>query len=110
MLTRDAFLAAATLAKEAVEIPALGGSAYVRTMTAGERDRFEAEHLKDPSRDFRARVAVATLCDEEGRLLFAAADVPALSAIPYAALDPVVEVAMRLSRIGAADVKALEGN
>jgi hypothetical protein len=109
-LTRDQILGADDLPRVEVEVPEWGGSAFVRTMTGTERDRFESEHIKNPHRDIRARLVAATLCDEQGNLLFGPADVEALGRKGAAALDRVFAVALRLNGIGKADVEELEKN
>lgn len=88
-------LYAAPPAVEAVETPQ--GTVYIRVMSAGEKDRFETEHAQSSGRDFRARVVVATYCDEQGMLLFAPKDIPRISALPFYALDPIVKAAIRLN-------------
>jgi hypothetical protein len=107
-LTKDQILAASDLKRELVEVPELNGSCYVRTMTAGERDRWEAEHAKNPTGNIRARLAVATVCDEEGHLLFTPADVEALGGKSALALDRIFDVAARLCGLTSRDVKELE--
>lgn len=110
MLSRESILAAEDLPLEEVAVPEWGGTVYVKTMTGAERDRIEAAYNKEPGRDFRARMAVATVCDETGKRLFTERDVAPLSAKSAAALDRILEVAMRLSAFTKKDVDALEGN
>lgn len=110
MLSRSAILAADDLPREEVSIPQWGGTVFVRTMTGAERDALEAIHLKSPGRNFRARVAVATVCDEKGQLLFTEADLVPLGTKSAAALDLILDVAMRLSGFNKKDVDRLEGN
>jgi hypothetical protein len=108
-LTRDQILKAEDLKREEVPVPEWGGSVFVRTMTGGERDRFEAAFVRDKT-DTRARLAAATICDEAGTLLFSATDIEALGRKSAAALERVFVVAMRLSKVGKADVDDLEKN
>jgi hypothetical protein len=110
MLSRDSFLNCAPPKVLAVEVPELTGTAYVRALTAGERDRFEVEHTKSADKDFRARLAAATLCDQEGGLLFAPSDIPRLSALPASVLEPIVQAAVKVNRLGAADIEDLRKN
>lgn len=109
MLTREAFFAVKPEVRE-VPIAALGGSVYVRNMSAGDRDRFEVDQLKRGGDDFRARLAALTACDAEGRLLFGPDDVAGLSAAPSHVLDAVVKAAIELNRMDPEDVKELEKN
>jgi hypothetical protein len=107
-LTKDQILAARDLDQEEVEIPSLGGSVFVRTMTAGERDRWEAAYLKEPGKNIRARLAAATVCDEAGQRLFTDADAEALGGKSAIVLDRIFDVAARLCGLSNRDVKELE--
>lgn len=89
MLTRDDLLRKTELKKVEVKFND-GTSVYVREMTGHERDAFEKsitrvkvqgtqviqENIYD---DFRAKLAVHTLCDDEGELLLKPGDVSVLS-------------------------------
>lgn len=107
MLSRDQILAADDLPRAEVAIPEWGGSIFVRTMNGSERDRFEAAHLKAPGVDFRARVAVACACDDQGAPLFTAEDIPALGAKSSAALTRIFEAASKLNRMSDQDYDQL---
>ncbi len=109
-LTRDAILGAQDLPVLTVSIPEWGGEVFIRTMTGGERDQFEAGWKRNPTDDIRARLAVATLCDEDGRLLFSAADVPALSAKSSTALDRIFAASTAHSGLTDKDVEDLRKN
>ena len=68
-----------------LEVPEWGCWVRVRTLTAGERDNFEAEitmgngkNARVNARNIRAKMVAATVVDEEGRPLFGLADVEAL--------------------------------
>ncbi len=100
MLSRDQILGQDRLEREEVAIPEWNDTVQVRALTASERDRFESMSAKGTLTDPRARMAVATLCDAEGKSLFAEADLPAVSGLSASALDRVFDVAMRLSRMG----------
>lgn len=107
MLTRISFLAPQPLEKRPVTIPGLG-PCYVRAMSAGERDEFEVALNKGKSRDFRARLVAATVCDEEGDLVFSPEDIPALSALPAATLQPLVVAITALNKLGESDIADME--
>jgi hypothetical protein len=109
MITRDSFFALKPELRE-VRVPMLGGSVYVKEMTAGERDRFEVEHLRSADKDFRARMAAATVCDSEGVLLFGPDDVAKLSKLPADALTEIVMAANKVNRMSADDVEELSKN
>lgn len=95
------------LAKEEVSIPELEGSVWVRVMTGTERDKFEARQRVVQLADFRARFAQATVCNEDGSLMFSEAEIPEIGAWPSTALDAIFEVAKRLNGLTADDVKEL---
>lgn len=108
MSLRDLILSADDLKRERVDIPEWpGATVFVRMMTASERDRFESAHLKSPERDFRARLAVATVCDEQGQAVFTEADIPALGAKSSAALTRIFEAAAKLNKMGKEDYEDL---
>jgi len=109
MLTRESFFALKPELRE-VQVPILGGSVYVKEMTAGERDRFEVEHIKSGENDFRARMAAATVCDADGVLLFGPGDVPKLSSLPADALTEIALAANKVNRMSADDVEELSKN
>ncbi len=77
-------------------------------MSGLERDRFESEHVKDPTRkNFRARLTALTVCDENGATLFSESDVSALGAKSCAALDRIFEASAKLNRLMKEDYEAL---
>jgi hypothetical protein len=78
MTTRESFLQAYAIPPQVEPV----GDAFVRAMTAGEKDRFDLAHTKAEGRDFRARLLAASVCDESGSLLFTEKDIPALSGLP----------------------------
>jgi len=119
-LSADDILNAEDLKPEPVDVPEWGGTVLVRGMTGTERDQFEAAMLKDNmsgvSKDkamdnYRARLAAATIVDENGARLFRGdAVVKRLGAKNAQALTRVVEVSSRLSGLSDDDVKELTGN
>lgn len=106
-LDRDAILSAHDVSVEAVDVPEWGGSVYVKTFSGRDRDAFELS-FGDGAQDARARLAVATVCNAQGELLFTPADVGALTQKSGAALDRVFEVAMRINRLSNDEVDALK--
>jgi len=96
---------------------------YVREMTGTERDRFEATLLKlhelpDGSierkqdlEDFRAKLAVFTLCDEKGKLLLQPTDYGKLGDHMRASiLSHIADAAAELNQINQNAQEALEKN
>lgn len=133
ILTASDILTAADMPPpERVEVPEWGGAVFVRTLTAGERDRVEKAMLdarppepkskgKDKDKadeprpapippNFRGLLVSLTACDEQGTRLFTDADVEKLSKKSAAAMSRVFDVAMRLSGFTDADVEDLQKN
>jgi hypothetical protein len=111
MLTREAILEIDDIETEAVSVPEWGGHVTVGTMSAGARDQWEATRYfaikdGDPGKDIRATLVALSCVDPE----FTLKDVEALSKKSAAALDRIYAVSLRLSKIGADDVEALEKN
>lgn len=122
VLTRESLLRKEKLRKEKVEL-GRGEFVFVRQMTGRERDRFEQSLLKEVMDtkgqfefkrsldDFRAKLAVYTICDEEGNNLLRPEDVPILSQNMSAArLELIVNKAQELNRISEGDRENLIKN
>ena len=99
------------------EVRAFGRTLYVRSISAHERDCFEAGNSKREGGkmvpnpvDIRARFCVLVLCDADGKRIFTDADVPALTVKAVRELDKVWAVASKLNAIDDEDVKELAGN
>ncbi len=115
------------LNKEELQIEKLdldkGDSVYLRQMTGRERDRFDqslTRSVKDRAgnttyernlSDFRAKLAVNTLCDEDGKLLLNDKDIPTLSQNMSAArLERIVTKAQEMNKITEEDKEDLIKN
>ncbi len=116
-LSREAILSADDLPRELVAVPEWGGDVYVKTLGGTERDAYEQSLIKGKGRkremsldDARAKLCAASICDENGTVLFTERDVGALGRKSSKALDRVFAVAQRLSGISDADVEELVGN
>lgn len=114
MLGRDAILGINDADVEAVPVPEWGGAVFVRSVSGAERDRFEAESIGTDGtpnlKDYRARFAAMVICDNEGNLLFGAADIAELTKRNANALDRIVEAGLRLNAMADGDIEALEKN
>jgi hypothetical protein len=91
---------------EPVDTPV--GTAYVRTITAGEKDDFDREYTKDGK--FRCRLVLLACCTEDGRPEFTNLDLPAIDNLPITVLEPIVDAALKLNRIGTKDQDDLRKN
>jgi len=113
-LSRDEILGKRRGRVEEVKVPEWGGTVFVREITASERDAFEASSLDKKGGakmvNIRARLAVLTLSDSEGKRLFGDADVAALGELPASAMDRIFEASMRVNRLTKSDVDELEKN
>ncbi len=114
ILTKEMILAADDLPKELVQVPEWGGAVWVKAMSGAERDGYEAMILDQRGKDTkvnlrnaRAKLAMATVVDAEGKRLFGMADIEALSKKSAAALQRIFDVATRLSGISDEDLKEL---
>lgn len=112
MLTADQILGASDIIARTVDVPEWGGPVRVRMMTSAARDRFEAEMAarKGDMGNFRARLAVRCICDEQGKLLFRDDQAEALGEKSAAAINRVFVVATELNHFSDAEVEAIEKN
>ena len=116
------------LAKEKLEIVKVvfdsGDYVYVRQMTGHERDVFEQSLLKknrdskgtvisyeQATEDFRAKLAVVTLCNENGDAILEPKDYPALSRNMSAKrLEKIINTAQKLNAITEEDKEEIVKN
>ena len=121
-LNRTELLKKETLKKEKVDLGD-GNFVFVRQMTGHERDTFEQSLLKKTKDfkgnvtfeqsldDFRAKLAVCTLCDEEGKALLLPNDYSLLSQNMSAkTLETIVNAAQKLNAISEQDKEELVKN
>lgn len=125
LLSRDAILQTDDTVYDYVEVPEWGGKVRVKSLSATERDAWEAGFATDPGdrrSKHRAAIAKATrqerlshvraslvalvVVDEAGKRTFTDGDVGALGAKNAAAVDRIFEKASELS--GLSEDDALE--
>jgi len=118
VLSRSDLLQKEELDKVKVELDK-GQFIYVRQMTGRERDLFERSlysfdkdnKITTRLADFRAKLAVVTVCDEKGKAIFLPEDYNTLSQNMSAArLEKIVDAAQKLNAITEADKEALVKN
>ncbi len=107
---REEILESADRKIVSLEIPEWGTTVWVRTMDGSERDRFEETQIREKWNDLRARLAVATVCDESGQLLFEPKDVQRVSKKNCHALDRIFAVSSKLNHLTADDIEELKKN
>lgn len=121
ILSREDILNVIDVKTELVEVKEWGGSVYVRGMTAGERDKWEASLYSTQKRgnsfevvahrdNIRAKFVAASVVDEKGKLIFTTGDIEALTKKSAAPMDRLFAVAQRLSGMSNEDVEELEKN
>lgn len=108
MLSRDQILQADDLPRKKVTVPEWGGDVFIRVMTSAERDAFEASLTADRTTNIRARLAIKTLCDEQGNLLFTEGDEAALGAKSGSAIDRIWAESVMFNAISKKDISDLE--
>ncbi len=123
LLDRNALLSKEELTIEKVEFEN-GDFVYVRQMTGRERDAWEqslVRKVKDEkgnvksyeqaTEDYRAKLAVCTVCDESGKLIMQLGDASILSQQKSAkTLDKIIEKAQQLNKITESDKEDLVKN
>jgi hypothetical protein len=101
-----------------------GEFVFVRAMTGRERDKWEQSLIKERKDnkgnvisydrsldDFRAKLAICTVCDEKGDAIFLPDDAPTLSKNMSAKrLESIVNAAQKLNAISEEDKDALIKN
>ncbi len=121
-ILRSAFIAAASkaaanLPREKVDLPelALDGDVYIRATSGRERDDFEESLRIKKGRNkgdtdlhnFRAKLAVRCLVDEDGVRILEDDDASILGELPVSVLNRIMEVINRLSGTTPAEEEAL---
>jgi len=121
ILSREDILNVIDLKTELVPVPEWGGDVYVRGLTAGERDKWEASLYSTQKRgnsceviahrdNIRAKFVAASVVDEKGKLIFTTGDIDALTKKSAAPMDRLFAVAQKLSGMSNEDVEELEKN
>lgn len=120
ILTRESLLAQAgkPLPVYPVEVAELGGTVYVRTLSAKEADDFEAAGVvrgKDGKTkpnlvNFRGRLAALVLANEQGGRLCTDDDAGMLGDLPKPVLDKIVRKANEVNGLDSEAVEAEKGN
>lgn len=95
----------ATIDREKMNVPELGGEIFVRGMSGKERDKFE-EGLRirkgnrsgqSDLRNFRANLAVRVIVDEQGQRLLNDGDAELFGRMPAGVLDRILAKCHELS-------------
>ncbi|MCK5581326.1 MAG: hypothetical protein KAJ18_08645 [Candidatus Omnitrophica bacterium] len=102
MLNREDILSKNELKKEKVQVPEWGGYVYVSEMSAETRDQWEQELIasresEDKLVSGRASLAVITIVDEKGNLIFTNEDIPRVAKLSAISLDKITEISQKLN-------------
>lgn len=111
MLTRDQILAARDLETEVVSVPEWGGDVRIGVMSGKAREiLMDSLAEQQPLSRFQALMLASTVVDDAGTPIFSADDVEQLRGKSTEVLVRLVEVAMRLNKIGQTAVEEAEKN
>jgi hypothetical protein len=114
MSLKDQILAAAIANKNKLE-PTLawGVACNIRVMTGTERDQFEGQVYNDGKmvkEQFRAKLVVKTLSDDQGDRVFTEDDIVQLSEMDSRELDRLYTLAAKVNGLTKQDVDELTKN
>lgn len=114
LLKKEQILAAKDSRYRDIEVPEWGGTVRIQSMSGFARDRFEASIIGNNggtnTTNIRAKLAAATIIDENGELLFTEADIAKLGKKSCAALDRIFEAAQELNKFSDKDIEDLAKN
>lgn len=110
-LSIDQILQAEDLQITEVKCPEWGGSVFVRTISANQRDAFELKFAGADKVGLRAGLVATALCDEQGAFLNPSeAQVKALGQKASGPLDRIFAAVMRINAMRQEDIEELEKN
>lgn len=94
-------------------IHAFGSDLVIKTMTAAEKDAFDAEYIEHKeagSPNLRALLLIHTLCNPDLTPVFQPKDLDAVGSIALSHIEPVFDVALKLNKIDGDEAAELAGN
>lgn len=119
-MNKQDILGKADVKIEQVRVAPWDADLFVRSLSGEERDALEASTLTGvlgpegqaltDMKNFRSKLLVLAICDEQGNRIFASEDTEALGKKNGEALDILFKVAARLSGITREAVKEAEKN
>lgn len=114
LLKKEDILKASDLETNEVDVPEWGGKIRLKSMTAGERDRFEEEVTKMREKktfeNIRAKFLALCIVDENNELLFTGSDIQELGKKSAKVIDRLFTEAQSLNGLGDKDVEELSKN
>ena len=121
VFSRDILLQKEELEMQFVRLDEDGNGVFVKAMCASERDDFERDMMEEQEdengtvfkvgmKNFRAKLAVRTVVDENGTLIFSPDDVERLGkSMSAKRMELIVTAAQKLNNISKKDREKLEG-
>lgn len=114
-LTKADYLKPAERRIRKVQVPGLGGYAYLRSLTVSEKERWEEGRIEQKGASVRfnaegtrASLLALTLCSSDGRLLgFTDEEVKALDAQDSLAVEQLYQAACDDNGLNRSDIEAL---
>ena len=117
MSLRDKILGAEDLHREKVEVKEWDATIYIREMTGGERDAYDASLIdksglptKEKLKDMRAELVVLTAVDEKGERIFGDDDVALVTRKNAKILDRLADIAQVINKLSEDAIEAEQGN
>lgn len=116
-LTRAQIAAAKDWEVQQVAVPEWGDFVYVRTLTAGDREKYESfmSGLKDKSGKLnlgtvRARLAALSLCDENGTRIYddSQASIDELNGKAGSVIERIFDAARKHNNMAGDELEAIE--
>ena len=109
ILTRETILGAQDLQRKTINVPEWGGEVIVTELSAARRLELEKD-LPEESGKVWGVLVVFCCVDEQGEPIFTLSDLPELEQKNGKILMRLGKAAMKLNRVGAGEVEALEEN
>ncbi len=103
-LSREEIMSAGAEFKlQEIEVPALGGSVFVREVNAKELDKIQLL-LRNvgagSTRPFSAEICAYLICDSDGKRLFNDSQIEKLNSINGKVLEPIMTAGLKLNGLG----------
>lgn len=97
-----------------IEVPEWGLTVYIKQLTVGERDSFEAEAYANRDSglmsDIRSKFLVRTLCDENGDVLCNPDEFAQLTELSSKPMERLFDAAQKHNSLSDSDVEELAKN
>jgi hypothetical protein len=102
-LGRADLLACEDLPVKTVAVPDWGGAVYIRRLTAGERDTFDALAVEKKGLGLRTALCIRSLCDASGQRLFKDDEADLLAQKSARSLDVIFDAASTFNALHGKD-------